>query len=84
LIEGVFFNALLADNAFDANWLLKKLEERGKTTVTRHNRAECYNEVLTTTRISGGIEVGYHIAKIRGFRGVTTRHRSLLAATPPN
>ena len=33
LIKGVSFDALLADKAFDANWLLQGLDERGATTL---------------------------------------------------
>lgn len=29
LIEGIDFHALLADKAFDSNWILKKLNKRG-------------------------------------------------------
>ena len=29
LIEGIEFNALLADKAFDANWIVEQLNERG-------------------------------------------------------
>ena len=33
LIKDVSFGALLADKAFDADWLLKELDERGATAV---------------------------------------------------
>ncbi len=33
LIKGVSFDALLADKAFDADWLLEDLDERGATAV---------------------------------------------------
>ena len=33
LIKGVSFDALLAGKAFDANWLLQGLDERGATTL---------------------------------------------------
>ncbi len=33
LIEGVCFGALLGDKAFDANWLLAELDERGAMAV---------------------------------------------------
>ena len=35
LIKGVSFDALLADKAFDADWLLQGLDERGATAVIR-------------------------------------------------
>ena len=31
LIEGIEFGALLADKAFDANWIIEELNERGTT-----------------------------------------------------
>lgn len=34
LIEGIEFNALLADKAFDANWIVEQLNERGTKIVT--------------------------------------------------
>ena len=42
LIEGKVFEALLADKAFDADWLLLELEERGSMAVIppRSNRKE--------------------------------------------
>ena len=33
LIKGVSFDALLADTAFDTDWLLQDLDERGATAV---------------------------------------------------
>ncbi len=33
LIEGVYFDALLADKAFDADWLRVELDERGASAV---------------------------------------------------
>ncbi len=40
LIEGVAFDALIADKAFDANWIIAELNERGAKVVIsqRHNR----------------------------------------------
>lgn len=34
LIKGVSFGAFLAEKAFDANWLLEEVDERGATAVT--------------------------------------------------
>ena len=36
LIKGVSFTALLADKAFDANWLLEELDDGGTTAVNPH------------------------------------------------
>ena len=42
LIEGVAFGALIADKAFDANWIIKEMDERGSAVViSQHpNRRE--------------------------------------------
>ncbi|MCP4184058.1 MAG: transposase [Hyphomicrobiales bacterium] len=50
LIEGISFNALLADKAFDADWLRKELDERGAMAVIppRSNRkVQCtYDKIM--------------------------------------
>ncbi len=39
LIEGIDFQALLADKAFDSNWIIEKLNKRGaKIVVSQHPR----------------------------------------------
>lgn len=39
LIEGVTFGALLADKAFDSNWIIDELNERGaKIVISQHPR----------------------------------------------
>jgi transposase len=39
LIEGVEFDALLADKAFDSNWIIEKLNDRGaKIVISQHPR----------------------------------------------
>jgi transposase len=42
LIEGVAFGALIADKAFDANWIIKEMDERGSAVdISQHpNRRE--------------------------------------------
>jgi transposase len=39
LIEGVEFGGLIADKAFDANWIIADLDERGaKMVISQHSR----------------------------------------------
>ena len=39
LIEGIKFDALLADKAFDSNWIIENLNERGaKIVISQHPR----------------------------------------------
>ena len=74
LIKGVSFTALLADKAFDANWLLEELDERGTTAVIppKSNRivqreydegAYCWRHLVEN-----------YFAKIKEFRGIATRY----------
>lgn len=74
LIRDVRFDALLADKAFDANWLLKELDRRGATAVIppksnrkhqRHHDAEIYKWRHL---------VENYFAKIKEFRGIATRY----------
>jgi transposase len=39
LIEGIGFGALIADKAFDSNWIIEDLDERGaKIVISQHPR----------------------------------------------
>ncbi len=74
LIKGVSFGALLADKAFDTNWLLEELDERGATAVIppKSNRIvqREYDEVVYCWRHL----VENYFAKIKEFRGIATRY----------
>ena len=74
LIDGIAFDALLADKAFDANWLREDIDNRGAQAVIppRKNRK---------THISYDAEmykwhhlVENYFAKIKEFRGIATRY----------
>jgi len=41
LIDGIEFGALLADKAFDANWLIEELEKRGAQVVISQMPGRC-------------------------------------------
>ncbi len=74
LIKDVSFDALLADRAFDANWLLKELDARGATAVIppKGNRKikRAYDiEVYKWRHL-----VENYFAKIKEFRGIATRY----------
>ncbi len=74
LIKGVSFGALLADKAFDANWLLDELDERGATAVIppKSNRIvqrDYDKEVYCWRHL-----VENYFAKIKEFRGIATRY----------
>ena len=74
LIKGVSFEALLADKAFDADWLLKDLDQRGATAVippkaNRKIRRDYDVEVYKWRHM-----VENYFAKIKEFRGIATRY----------
>ena len=74
LIKGISFDALLVDKAFDADWLLQDLDERGTTAVflpktnrkiQRNYHAELYSwRHLVTNYFSNNTE----------FRAMATRY----------
>ena len=74
LIRDVSFGALLADKAFDADWLLKDLDTRGATAVippkaNRKHQRDYDAEVYTWRHL-----VENYFAKIKEFRGIATRY----------
>lgn len=74
LIRGVSFGGLLADKAFDANWLLEELDARGATAVIppRANRKRPRDYDTCAYQWRHLIE--NYFAKIKEFRGIATRY----------
>ena len=74
LIKGVSFDALRADKAFDADWLLHDLDERGATVViplkTNRNIQRNYDAKLYKLRHL----VENDFAKIKESRAIATRY----------
>ena len=74
LIKGVSFDALRADKAFDADWLLNDLDERGATAViplkTNRNIQRNYDAKLYKLRHL----VENDFAKIKESRAIATRY----------
>ena len=74
LIDGVSFDALLADKAFDADWLRLELDARGVLSVIppRKNRKQL---IQTDTEMYKWRHlVENYFAKIKEFRGIATRY----------
>lgn len=74
LIEGVSFDALLADKAFDTDWLLQDVDARGATAVippkaNRKIQREYDEEIYKWRHL-----VGNYFAKVKQFRGIATRY----------
>lgn len=81
LIRGVSFGALLADKAFDANWLLEELDARGAAAVIppaaavippKANRKQQRN--YDTHAYKWRHLIKNYFAKIKEFRGIATRY----------
>ena len=74
LIRGVSFDALLADKAFDADWLLQDLDQRGATAVIppKANRKTQRDYDLEVYKWRHLVE--NYFAKIKEFRGIATRY----------
>jgi len=72
LLDGVCFDALLADKAFDADWLRAELDERGASAVIppRSNRKHqfAYDKEMYKWRHL----IENYFAKIKEFRGIAT------------
>ena len=74
LIRGVSFGALLADKAFDANWLLEELDERGATAVIPPRSNRKHERPYDTHAYKWRHLVENYFAKIKEFRGIATRY----------
>lgn len=74
LIRGVSFEALLANKAFDTNWLLEELDARGATAVIppKANRKQQRGYDADAYKWRHLIE--NYFAKIKEFRGIATRY----------
>ena len=74
LIRDLQFNALLADKAFDADWLRAELKDRGASAVIppKSNRKQqfAYDKEMYRWRHL----VENYFAKIKEFRGIATRY----------
>ena len=84
LIKDISFGALLADKAFDADWLLKELDERGAAAVIppKSNRRE--KRDYDTEMYKWRHLVENYFAKIKEFRGIATRYDKTLCSYAAN
>jgi transposase len=74
LIDGVSFDALLGDKAFDADWLRAELDDRGAAAVIppRSNRKVMIDYDTEMYRWRHLVE--NYFAKIKEFRSIATRY----------
>jgi len=84
LIEGVTFDALLADKAFDADWLLDEIDARGAMAVIppKANRKtpRDYDRHAYTWRHL----IENYFAKIKEFRAIATRYEKTACSYAAN
>ena len=74
LIRGVSFAALLADKAFDANWLLEELDARGAAAVIPPKANRKQQRDYDTHAYKWRHLIENYFAKIKEFRGIATRY----------
>ena len=74
LIHDVSFGALLADKAFDADWLLQDLDKRGATAVIPPKSNRKVQRDYDTHMYKWRHLVENYFAKIKEFRGIATRY----------
>lgn len=74
LIDGLDFEALLADKAFDANWLLALLEERGARAVIPPKSNRIVQRIFDRAMYAWRHLVENYFAKAKEFRGIATRY----------
>ena len=74
LIAGLSFDALLADKAFDVNWLRAELNDRGAIAVipSKSNRKVAIEYDKEMYRWRHLVE--NYFAKLKEFRGIATRY----------
>jgi transposase len=74
LIKDISFDALLADKAFDADWLLQDLNARGATAVILPKANRTVQRDYDTEVYKWRHMVENYFAKIKEFRGIATRY----------
>lgn len=74
LIRNVSFGALLADKAFDANWLLEELDECGATAVIPPKSNRKHQRDYDADAYKWRHLVENYFAKIKEFWGIATRY----------
>lgn len=74
LIDGLDFDALLADKAFDADWLLEDLDERGAAAVIPPKSNRVVQRIFDKAMYAWRHLVENYFAKIKEFRGIATRY----------
>ena len=74
LFRDVPFGALLADKAFDVDWLLQELDERGAIAVIPPKANRKMQRDYDTHMYRWRHLIENYFAKIKEFRGIATRY----------
>lgn len=74
LIKDISFEALLADKAFDADWLLQDIDARGAAAVIPPKVNRMVQRDYDTEVYKWRHMVENYFAKIKEFRGIATRY----------
>jgi transposase len=73
LIEGVEFDALIADKAFDANWIIDAMNERGAKIVISQRPRRKLPIQIDTEIYKWRHLVENFFAKLKAFKGIAMR-----------
>ena len=84
LIHDVSFGALRADKAFDADWLLQDLDERGATAVIPPKSNRKVQRDYDTHMYKWRHLVENYFAKIKEFRAIATKYDKTDTSYAPN
>ena len=84
LIENVAFDALLADKAFDADWLLSELDARGASAVIPPKANRKIQREFDRHAYKWRHLVENFFAKIKEFRAIATRYEKTACSYAAN
>lgn len=84
LIDGVAFDALLADKAFDTDWLLTELDARGASAVIPPKANRKFLRNYDKHAYKGRHLIENLFAKIKEFRAIATRYEKTASSYAAN
>lgn len=73
LIEGMTFDALIADKAFDANWIVQDLDERGAKVVISQRPKRLAPRVIDHDMYQWRHLIENFFAKLKEFKAIAMR-----------
>lgn len=84
LIDGVAFDAVLADKAFDTDWLLTELDARGASAVIPPKANRKFLRNYDKHAYKGRHLIENFFAKIKEFRAIATRYEKTASSYAAN